>query len=282
MDVAEEKNQELLTHYMRLLPMFSDLIRGDHSMSMTDREKHIFFKPAKTFNLTIPLNAPVKPGMASFDVLREGKAIIRRIPTETWGVPIIAVVIPLRNDDGDVIGTAAIQESVDNIENLRKMSQELHDSINTLAGTSEEISAQTEEIASVVRTLALTADLSQKRVRETDQVLALIRSFAGQTNLLGLNAAIEAARVGDQGRGFGVVANEIRKLATSTSESVEKIETIIHAIQGDSDNTSLQTEQIASVTGQVADAIAHLVEAVQTTAATAQKLESLAEAANGA
>ena len=61
-----------------------------------------------------------------------------------------------------------------------------------------------------------------KNSKDTDGILSFI-----QTNMLGLNAAIEAARAGDAGRGFKVVATEIRKLSTSTSESVKKVDSVL-------------------------------------------------------
>ena len=94
------------------------------------------------------------------------------------------------------------------------------DSINSLA---EEV----ENTASVISTLQSNSD-------NIGQVLDVIRGVAEQTNLLALNAAIEAARAGEQGRGFAVVADEVRTLASRTQESTEEIQQIIHQLQSDS------------------------------------------------
>jgi len=159
--------------------------------------------------------------------------------------------------------------------------------------------AQTDLRTSGDRTLALAG-----RVDEIEGILDLINDIADQTNLLALNAAIEAARAGDAGRGFGVVADEVRRLAERSKAAAAQIAKLVEGAQAESsetvmalekgvkqmerglammqamtevsDQVQLATQEQRSSTQQVVLAIEHIAEGSRSVAATAQEIASAA------
>lgn len=113
---------------------------------------------------------------------------------------------------------------------LNGLADEMVRSIESLSSEFNASYDQIESMGGLFENLSDASVDSKEKVGETDAILGFIRSIAGQTNLLGLNAAIEAARAGDHGRGFAVVAEEIRKLASMSVESTGEIESILASI----------------------------------------------------
>ncbi len=107
----------------------------------------------------------------------------------------------------------------------------INESLQESSAALEEISKSFQQQTLSVEDLRKIALEAKNNVAETHQIIELIQSIAKQTNILGINASIEAARFGSEGRGFSIVASEVRKLAESTAASVKRISEMIRKIQ---------------------------------------------------
>jgi methyl-accepting chemotaxis protein len=117
-----------------------------------------------------------------------------------------------------------------NAEELAKYTEQLNESADQIRMSMEQLAGEAEKLASYGESLAGTSETATQEAEKTHEILKLIEDIAKQTNIIGLNAAIEAARVGQAGQGFSVVATEIRKLAENTSVSTKKVSGITRTI----------------------------------------------------
>jgi hypothetical protein len=109
------------------------------------------------------------------------------------------------------------------------------EAVMQIAGRLDALSGDTTQTSQNVQSLT-------ERAAQIGSIVQLIKEIADQTNLLALNAAIEAARAGEQGRGFAVVADEVRKLAERTAKATSEISTIVVAIQDETDRAQVQMQ----------------------------------------
>ncbi|SEP04546.1 methyl-accepting chemotaxis protein [Propionispora vibrioides] len=234
------------------------------------------FVPAQTFDMGVREGDYAVRGGTVDECIRTKSSIHKSLPQELYGVPIKATCEPLF-EDGKFIGAYAIGLSLETQATLQQTAQ-------AIAATSEEITATTEELAATATELARdleklkqSSKLVAEHVDKTEEILSFVSEVAVSSNLLGLNAAIEAARAGDAGRGFAVVASEIRKMADNSARSVTEIKKIINAIKSETEVITLGIIESTAIGERQATASNEIASAMQQLASSATNVENIAQ-----
>ena len=147
--------------------------------------------------------------------------------------------------------------------------------LNQISSASSEVSSGVQNIAASNDVVLKEANEAFEKTKNTNEILSFIKNIEKQTNLLGLNASIEAARAGELGKGFSVVASEIRKLSNSSNESITKINQVIKEIQASVGNILNSIKEVNETSHNQAAALEELTASIQELNTTAESLKEI-------
>ena len=190
--------------------------------------------------------------------------------------------------------TATVHDVARNAEEAALAAQTADDKVESGQQVVRQSMARIEQLADSATSASSSIESLSAEIQNIGTVLGVIKSVAEQTNLLALNAAIEAARAGEQGRGFAVVADEVRALARRTQQSTEEIERLVSALRTAAHSSVQQIQssgelvklavsdalQTESALGSIAAAVSLIQQMNQQIAAAAEEQSSVAEEIN--
>jgi uncharacterized protein YoxC len=267
----DEKKSEMLEALIMAAPVMQKLFPLDCMIGITDKNNtYLTYLPSKEVNLGNVVGTKVPQGDPLYEAVSTGTIQRLTVPKETFGVPFRATGVPLFDENGNIIGAIGLGMSLKEQEILTEAVQSFAATSEEVVAASEELAASAQELSNQVETLAQLQKDMVEQVEKTDTMLNFINKVAANSNLLGLNASIEAARAGEYGRGFEVVAAEIRKMADSSANSVQEIRDIIAKIKE-------KVSQIDDATLKVSDIAQHQASAAEEISASMQQLASSAE-----
>jgi hypothetical protein len=234
-----------LDNVVAMIPIIKASIPADLSIAICDLEKFIVYSPGENIDLNIKTGQTLDPEEPLSVALRQNKRLQAEVPADFYGFEFTGTALPLHDETGKVIGGVAVQ--LRRQSELRAIVSQISESLTQANEQISSVANGSNSLATFSQELLVQSHQAGEEVKNTDEVLTMIKRVADQTNLLGLNAAIEAARAGEKGKGFEVVANEIRKFSKETATSTQKIRETMAEIQSVTKQMGTSIEQIAAV-----------------------------------
>ncbi|KON84749.1 chemotaxis protein [Rossellomorea marisflavi] len=270
-------NKSVLESFVQVAPLLNSLIQDDITVGIYDTEKLIINIPGKTFALNVKPGDPLVDEDIVTKAIRANEELTAVLPKDLFGFPLIARAIPLHDDEGNVIGGVGIGTSLEKASALFEMAESFSVIVEQTAASIEDISTSVTQLSGRVTDMTDQMKDVSSSAEEIGEISGVVKGISDQSNLLGLNAAIEAARAGEVGKGFSVVANEIRKLATNSKENVTQINDITKNIQGLLLSLNQSFQEVYTLTDTQSGSIQEFSATIQEISAKAQELAQLAE-----
>ncbi len=254
MQITDVSQNRTMAAFDMLVPLINTILEEKGLIVFNNWEKCIKVYQGEYVDLGVTVGSPVLEKSVAYKSMATDQVYTGSVPKELHGYPFRVYAFPVKDDDGEVVGNITICKSLRKQERIKELSVNIASDLSQISSAIMQISTGMQEVAAVNSNVCNQVQETNEQMKSTDEILTLLRDIASKTNLLGINAAIEAAHAGEHGRGFGVVAQEIRQLSTTTKEQIEEIKNILDKIQESFDeingkitcNNSVFQEQAAS------------------------------------
>ncbi|KRQ87186.1 putative sensory transducer protein YfmS [Caloramator mitchellensis] len=263
---------EVLNSFELVAPYLVNFFEDRVAFNISDKERYLRVYYLDKLGIHVNNGDPISRDGADYEAIRTGRVITRDIPKEVFGEPIRCVSNPIKDSNNNVIGVISIIKSTKKHAEIHNLSDNLNQALTQITEAISSISVGVQNVSESNKKIQETIDITNEQVKSTDEILKFVRNVADQTNLLGLNAAIEAARAGETGRGFSVVAQEIRKLSNSSNESIKKINDILKSLQKSVNEIYQNVNAANSIFEGQASALEEILATVEEISATSQVL----------
>lgn len=271
------QEKELVDFFDKSIALLPIIFDDDISIGITDAERYLKIQNCEKIPINAKPNDPIPSGGAAFEALKTGKTCIRDVPKEVYGVPFKSYAIIIKNDKNITIGTFLIGKSLEERHKVSSMSQALNSSLEKISLSINEVSAGIQNMINLNNDISTEVVEARENTKGTDDILKFVQNVSNQTNLLGLNAAIEAARAGENGKGFSVVAQEIRKLSNTSSESIRRIDSVLRKIEDSVTNISSKVNESNSFFTAQATAFNDILASIEELNSSSKILEEISK-----
>jgi len=260
--------------YQLIVAEIQQFFNDDVAVTLFDLEKIVAYYPGKTIDTKAKLGNPPTPGSNVLEALTSGKRVVRRVSKELFGVPFVGIALPIF-EDSRIVGCLAIACSVELYDNLFTTGKEILEAVVSISSSAHNLSSATEEIAVTIRNMDDETEHVSTEMGRTNELTQQIKKISKQGNILGLNAAIEASRAGEHGRGFAIVSEEVRKLALNTDVATKAIDSNVREVQSSVGLLIEAIKQLTAITENHANDVSEIAHSLGRIESMAKKLVAM-------
>lgn len=263
---------------LKVMPYISLILREPAGLTVYDHEKVLYAVPTERFNLGFKEGEPLLDDYKNFTALTNGReASLTHLPAEVYGIELDILNIPIFNDNNEVAAIFCVSYDQSNQNQLEAIIQENQTINGNLVEMVQHVAAHAEELQATSEQILENTRLAVQNSSQINKVAGFIREVSEQTNLLGLNAAIEAARVGEAGAGFGVVASEVRKLSVDAKQATTDIDASLKDVQQVIKQMEVEVSQIAASSQEQATLVSSFTDVIEKLNETGDRMKMLAD-----
>lgn len=226
----------ILQKFIEVMEIIPLLFEEEVSIALTNTKGFIKTVPCESIPLVASYQDVLPAGSAAIEAMEQRKTVIRNIPDTVYGVPFRSHATPIITNNGEVIGSVLVAKNQEKSSKVTMTSEIITNQMEKIASVMENLQRHNEDLENMNEKIHVYVTQSLENTKNSEEILNMISRVATQTNLLGLNASIEAARVGSAGKGFAVVSKEIGRLSQTTKESVQTSNEIIERIYSSVNN----------------------------------------------
>jgi len=276
--LATPRQHTIVKAFESFAPVIGGLLPEGGFLYLNDKQKFVKRQASEKFDMkNIQVGDAIRQGSTADECMKNRKQVVQEIDAAVYGFPVLAVSAPLIDEDAnEVVGSFGLAVP-------RKLAQDLKQIVTSLGQGMEGVSAAIEQITTSTNDISanqqqLHGEISKvgELVKKINDVMNLIKNIAEQTNMLGLNAAIEAARAGEMGRGFSVVAEEIRKLSDVSKNTVLQISNLTKQIEKSMEETANASSSTLAIVEQTAASSEEVNASIEEMTSIAQNLANTA------
>jgi len=211
----------------------------------------------------------------AYKALHSGKRVVVRVNDQTrFKIPYVSIAAPIR-DEGQIIGAMSVVISTEQFDSLVSMGEQLLEATESVYVSAQKVSAESEEVAVNAKSMDNATGQVRQKIEHMAEVIKDIKRISAKSKILGINAAIEAARAAEHGRGFRIVADEVRQLAYTTNTASTAIENDIKRVMESIEHFIYSINQQNILSEQQAAEIAELTTSLNNITNLAQNLVSI-------